>query len=152
MNTGHARVTPGIRDAARRNLDENVPQTCPFPAQVTQRCGNPFRFQRDAYEKKTPTCRKMEDAWYQYKITAQKERPGNRLTHSRRKKKRTERTPRNAIHAPKPRRLCPDGLPLRTVRVRRNISENVPKCRKYNYIYTPRGRTRHTTAAAAASR
>ena len=66
----------------------------PVPAQGTQICGKPCRFQRDSYEQKKPT-------WYIYfeeetwsKITTQKETPGNRLIHSWREKKMSERTPR----------------------------------------------------------
>ena len=45
----------------------------------------------------------------------------------------------------KPRRQCPDGLPLstslalvQTVRVRRDMSEKVPKIHKYKYAHNKR--------------
>ena len=48
LHTVHARVTHGTRYAARPNMDDNVPQACPCtPAQRTQSCGKPWRFQRD---------------------------------------------------------------------------------------------------------
>ena len=55
----------------------------PVPAQGTQSCGKPSRFQRDMYKQKTPTFRKMEDACY--KITPPKSIPGKSSIHSRRK-------------------------------------------------------------------
>ena len=63
-----------------------------YPTPVAKRC----RFQRDAYEQKRPTFRKREDAWY--KITPQKENPGDRLIHSCRKTILSARHARRATH------------------------------------------------------
>ena len=79
----------------------------PDPAQGTQSCGKPCRFQWDTHEQKTPTFRTMDDTWY--KVTSQKET--RKIVFLLPHKKSFERTPR-AIHWTDrtPRRLCPDGL------------------------------------------
>ena len=95
LHTVHARVTHGARHAARPDLDDNVPQTCPCTGSPELWQAVPFCKEiRMIYEPKTPTFRKMEDTCYWYKITPKKENPGNRLIHSRQKKKLFERTPR----------------------------------------------------------
>ena len=79
----------------------------------------------------------------EHKTTPHRENPGNRLIHSRLKQFFGARHERHTTRiARKPRRLCPDGLPLltslafvRTVRARRDRSEKVPKFRQEKYTY-----------------
>ena len=63
LYTGHARVTHGIRHAARLNLDDNVSQTVPAPGNRELWHAVPFS-RRYVRMIKISTFRKIEDTWY----------------------------------------------------------------------------------------
>ena len=108
LHTAHARVTHGTQHAARSELGwKYTPNVSLHRESRVVASRVPFSKRHEYVWTKTPTSRKI-DTWYY--VTPQKEQPGNRLLHSRRKKNWSSRhAPHTARIAPKPRQLCPNG-------------------------------------------